>query len=123
MRLYGSLIALVSGIYSAYLSTTGMRMSGSAWFMFLLGIIVLAHGAVLLTPVARRLGIKSGPMMIVYATLMLLNQAWLASTGIDSGMMSGGMRAAMSWNAGMIAIAVLMLASGVIMTTRKEMMK
>ena len=71
--------------------------------------------------------------MVVYSALMLLNQLRLAagetgSTGMG-GMngMEGGMNsadagmAAMGTDAGMVAIAVLMLASGLIMTFRSEM--
>ena len=140
MRLYGASVALVSGGYSLYQATTGMAMSGmgasgSAWFMAALGVVVLVHGAVLLTPAATALGRASGPLMVVYSVLMLVNQAWLATTG-RGGMMNGstmndvsmsdgmqsGMDAAMGADAGMVAIAVLMLASGVIMTQRHEMM-
>jgi hypothetical protein len=78
--------------------------------------------------------------MIAYSVLMLANQAWLASTfgdgmgggGMnDDGMMDGGSMndgmqsgmdaaSAMGADAGMVAIAVLMLASGVIMTRRES---
>ncbi|WP_232700503.1 hypothetical protein [Halobacterium wangiae] len=141
MRLYGASVALVSGGYSLYQATTGMAtsgtgmmgtgMTGSAWFMAALGVVVLVHGAVLLTPAASSLGRASGPLMVVYAVLMLVNQAWLATawgggmTGggtMNDGSMRSGMDAAMGADAGMVAIAVLMLASGVIMTQRKEMM-
>ena len=145
MRLYGASVALVSGGYSLYQATTGMAtsatgmmgtgMTGSAWFMAALGVVVLVHGAVLLTPAATALGRASGPLMVVYSVLMLVNQAWLATTG-RGGMMNGstmndgsmsdgmqsGMDAAMGADAGMVAIAVLMLASGVIMTQRSEML-
>lgn len=126
MRLYGSLIALVSGGYSVYLATTGRGMSASAWLMVVLGVVVLMHGVVLLTPLAVRLGSASGPLMIVYAVLMLLNQAVMASMG-SSGMGDGmnGMNsvaAGMGWDAGMVAIALLMLASGAVMTTRHDVM-
>lgn len=131
-RLYGSAIAIVSGAYSLWLATGGTAMTGSAWLMLLLGVVVLLHGVVLVTPLADSLGSASGPLMIVYAAIMLLNQAWVSARrtwwggtdgsmggpmggmdgpmgGIDGGMMAGP-------NAGMIAVAVLMLVSGVIMT-------
>ncbi len=133
MRLYGATIGIVSGIYSGYLSVSGASMSLDAWFMLGLGAVVLVHGVVLLTPLATRLGSASGPLMVVYSALMLLNQLRLAagetgSTGMG-GMngMEGGMNsadagmAAMGTDAGMVAIAVLMLASGLIMTFRSEM--
>lgn len=128
-RLYGSAIAIVSGAYSLWLATTGTGMTGSAWLMTLLGVIVLLHGVVLLTPLATTLGSASGPLMIAYAVLMLLNQAWMTTGwiggggtgGMDGGM--GGMDPAMVGpDAGMIAIAVLMLASGIIMTVRSGRM-
>jgi hypothetical protein len=134
MRLYGASVALVSGGYSLYQATTGMAMSGmgasgSAWFMAALGVVVLVHGAVLLTPAVAALGRASGPLMVGYAVLMLLNQAWLATAGggmAADGTMNGGMQSgmdtAMGADAGMVAIAVLMLASGVIMTQRSEML-
>lgn len=128
MRLYGSAIALVSGGYSIYLATSGMRTATAAWFMLLLGAVVIVHGVVLVTPLAARLGAASGPLMIGYALLMLLNQAWMAVT--NGGEMGGGMNGmegmnstlgGAGWDAGMVAIALLMLASGIVMTVRREM--
>jgi len=143
-RLYGSAVAVVSGLYSLLVSTFGMRMTASGWVMLLLGVVVLVHGVALLTPLADRLGDASGPLMVVYAVLMLLNQAWMAASdgmlggsGMNGGMGGGmnggmggmggaggmgGMGGAMGWDLGMVALAVLMLASGVIMTTRSEAM-
>jgi hypothetical protein len=126
MRLYGAAIGIVSGIYSGYLSVTAMSMSTGAWFMLALGAIVLVHGIALLTPVADRLGSASGPLMLVYAALMLLNQLRLETGAtMDGGMggMSGGMNAGMASmgaDPGMVAIAVLMLASGLIMTSKTD---
>lgn len=128
MRLYGSSIAVVSGGYSLYLATAGPGMSLAAWFMLLLGLVVLLHGVVLLTPLAARLGRASGPLMVVYAALMLLNQLWMllmdSMDGMNGSMGSGGGMSdmAMGADAGMIAISLLMLASGVIMTARREML-
>lgn len=114
-RLYASAIALISGMYSIGSAIVGgmgmMPMSGSV--MLLVGIVVIAHGLVLLTPLAERLGRASGPLMIVWAAIMLANQL-LAAT------MSGSM--IVSWDAGMIALAVLMLASGLIMSHRRGRM-
>lgn len=134
MQLYGAIIAVVSGSYSLYLVTTGRGMTASGWLMVLLGVIVFLHGVVLLTPLAARLGTASGPLMITYAVVMLLNQARLVAAGGGvmgggdmggmnggAGGMTGGM-GAMGPDAGMVAIALLMLASGVIMTVRREMM-
>lgn len=131
MRLYGASIAIVSGGYSLYQATTGAGMPESAWLMVALGVVVLVHGVVLLTPAASTLGRASGPLMIGYAVLMLVNQAWLTTISdsemADDGMMNDGMQSgmdaasAMGTDAGMVAIAVLMLASGVIMTRRAGM--
>lgn len=122
MRLYGSTIAIVSGGYSVYLSTTGMTMDAPAWFMFGLGIIVILHGLLLLTPPAAWLGAGSGIAMVVYSVLMLGNQGWLRAMEAPPPMMGVMTTGNMSWNPGMIAIAVLMLVSGLIMTIRRQMM-
>jgi len=140
-RQYGAAIALVSGVYSLLSATTGsgMMSSNSGLLMALLGVVVVVHGVVLLTPYADRLGNASGPLMIGYSLVMLLNQAlvgvtgsmnWGMGGGMGSGMnggmdggMSGGMgstmTAGMAWDLGMVALAVLMLFSGVIMTNRR----
>lgn len=143
-RQYGAAIALVSGLYSLLSVTTGngMMSSNSGLLMALLGVIVLVHGVVLLTPYASWLGNASGPLMIGYSLLMLLNQALVGVTGsmdwgmgsgmgsgsgMDGGMgggMSGGMgssmTAGMGWDLGMVALAVLMILSGIIMTQRRD---
>ncbi|MDF9748114.1 hypothetical protein NDI85_20260 [Halomicroarcula sp. S1AR25-4] len=137
-RQYGAAIALVSGVYSLLSATggTGMMGSNSGLLMALLGVVVVVHGVVLLTPYADRLGNASGPLMIGYSLVMLLNQAlvgvtgsvnWGMGSGMGSGMnggMSGGMgssmTAGMGWDLGMVALAVLMLISGVIMTNRRN---
>ncbi len=96
MRLYGGSIAIVSGVYSGYLATTGVGMTTAAWGMLALGLLVLVHGIVLVSPAASALGTASGPLMIGYAVLMLLNQAWMASgAGMETGMseMNDGMMA------------------------------
>ena len=136
IRQYGAAIALVSGIYSLLSATggTGMMRSNSGLLMALLGVIVVVHGVALLTPYADRLGNASGPLMIGYSLVRLLNQAlvgvtgnanWGMGSGMGSGMdggMTGGMgstmTAGMGWDLGMVALAVLMLISGVIMTNR-----
>ncbi|MCL7417612.1 MAG: hypothetical protein M8354_07210 [Halalkalicoccus sp.] len=74
--------------------------------------------------------------MIGYSLVMLLNQVLVGvtgsmnwgmdggmGTGMDSGMnggMGSSMTAGMGWDLGMIALAVLMLFSGVIMTNRLD---
>lgn len=132
-RLYGTVIAFVSGLYSLWSASMASRMVTSGWLMGILGVVVILHGAVLLTGYAERLGDAGGPLMIGYSLLMLLNQALLATgmladgsgMGMDKGMGSsmGGsaMTAGMGWDAGMVALAVLMLASGVIMTRNPSM--
>ncbi|KPN32006.1 hypothetical protein SY89_02763 [Halolamina pelagica] len=127
-RLYGAAIGVVSGGYSLWSASTATAMGTGGWLMALLGVVVLVHGVVLLTDYADRLGDASGPLMIGYSVLMLLNQA-LVGTGMAGGMgsgMNGGMgggsmsgtAGSMGWDAGMVALAVLMLLSGVIMTQR-----
>jgi len=57
--------------------------------------------------------------MVAYALVMLLNQALLGTGIMDdgSGMGMGGsaMTAGMGWDAGMVALAVLMFVSGLVM--------
>jgi hypothetical protein len=136
-RQYGAAIALVSGIYSllSVVAEAGMMQSTGGAFMAMLGVIVVIHGVVLLTPYADRLGSASGPLMIGYSVLMLLNQILVGVTGsmnwgmgggmgtdIDGGMASGmgsNITAGMGWDLGMVALAVLMLVSGIIMTNRR----
>lgn len=119
MRLYGALIAIVSGAYSVYLSMTGTGMTIGAWLMAVLGVIVIVHGIVLLLPAAKVLGAYSGPLMILYALLMLGNQLRMELS--DEGM-NGAMGELAGADPGMVAIAVLMLGSGIIMTARMDMM-
>lgn len=136
-RQYGAAIALVSGIYSLLSTVTGsgMMQSTGGVFMALLGVIVVVHGGVLLTPYADRLGGASGLLMIGYSVLMLLNQALIGVTGSVNWGMGGGMGASMDgrmgsgigsnmtagmgWDLGMVALAVLMLISGIIMTNQR----
>lgn len=128
MRLYGAAIAVVSGGYSLWQATGGPEMVTAAWLMAAIGLVVLVHGVVLLTDVADRLGGLSGPLMIVWAVVMLLIQVLLELEVLESGApdpMGGGMGdpmmgAAMGTDVGMVALAVLMLASGLIMTQRGE---
>lgn len=125
-RLYGGSIAVVSGLYSLFLGTGG-GMAATDWVMVLLGPVVLVHGVALFA-VPGRLGESSGPAMVVYAVVMLLTQAVMASMdgggmGMDGGTgdgMSGGMATA-GVDPGMVAVAVLMLASGIIMWSQASM--
>ncbi|WP_132060709.1 hypothetical protein [Halorussus amylolyticus] len=126
-RLYGAAIAFTSGIYSLWSASMASRMTTGGWLMAVLGVVVVAHGAVLLTDAAARLGDASGPLMVAYAILMLANQALFGTgmvgdgrMGMDSqmnpGMGESTISAGMGWDAGMVALAVLMLVSGVIMS-------
>ena len=117
-RLYASTIAIVSGIYSMAAATTAggmgsMPMADSV--MLIIGVVVLLHGIALLTPVADRFGRASGPLMIVWAGIMLGNQV-LAATVASAPMMGDA-----EWDGGMVAIATLMLASGLIMIRGRDM--
>ncbi|QHS16705.1 hypothetical protein GWK26_05825 [haloarchaeon 3A1-DGR] len=145
-RLYGAAIAVTSGLYSVASATTGSRTGVGGWIMGSLGVVVIAHGVVLLTDAATRIGDVSGPLMVGYAVVMLLLQALygiglLAGRTSGGGMMGGtsgggmmggtsgggmmdgsgmmggsGMTAGMGWDAGMVALALLMLVSGIVMT-------
>lgn len=129
-RLYGAAIAFASGGYSLWSASTATRMGTGGWLMAALGVVVLVHGTVLLTDAGDRLGDTSGPLMIGYSVLMLLNQTLYGTgmvggsamgSGMDGGMgggMNGGMDGAVSgmgWDAGMVVLALLMLFSGVVM--------
>ena len=127
-RLYGAAIGVVSGGYSLWSASMATAMGTSGWLMTLLGVVVLVHGVLLLTDAADRIGDASGPLMIGYSVLMLLNQS-LVGSGMMDGMgmmdgggtmggtgMGGGAMAGMGWDPGMVALATLMLVSGVIMS-------
>ena len=128
-RLYGASIAFTSGLYSLWSASLASRMVTSSWLMAVLGVVVLVHGAVLLTDYADRLGETSGLLMIVYAVVMLLNQALLgtgvmddgSSMGMGGGMDGSSLTAGMGWDAGMVALAALMLLSGLIMSRKTGM--
>jgi hypothetical protein len=110
-RLYGAAIAIVSGAYSVVSATIGMGPMGVGGFvMLVVGIVVLVHGVALLTSAAAVIGRASGPLMIAWAAIMLLNQLLTATL---PGWTMGG---SMSWDGGMVAIALIMLASGLIMS-------
>ena len=101
MRQYGAAIALVSGLYSLISTISGSGMMDS-----ISGLLMIVHSGILLTPYASRLGNTSGPLMISYSLLMLLNQALVGvinnmNWGMDDGMrtsMSGGMSSSMVIN-------------------------
>lgn len=115
-RLYGSAIAIVSGVYSITTALAGgMGPMATGAVMLVVGAVVIVHGVALLTPVAARLGRASGPLMVLWAAIMLGNQVVGATT-------SDSMMGAMAWDGGMVAIAVLMLASGLIMSRGRDRM-
>jgi len=134
-RLFASSIAIVSGLYAISSSAVAMMRAPmmtevsaalgiGGWIMLGVGIMVLGHGIILLTPLAGFLARTSGPLMMLWAGIMLVDQALLAAlpgwgipgSRMDSGM-SSSMTSGMGWDAGMVAIAVLMLASGLIMSS------
>lgn len=111
--LYASAIAIVSGVYSiAAVAGEGMgSMAMSQSIMLIVGAAVLVHGIVLLTPAAASLGRASGPLMVLWTAIMLGNLALAATMAAGS----------MTWDGGMVAIAFLMLTSGLIMTRARSM--
>jgi hypothetical protein len=114
-RLYGASIAIVSGTYSVLSATIGMASSGAGGpVMLVVGVVVLIHGIALLTPAAAAIGRASGPLMIAWAAIMFVNQ-------LLSAVLPGWTMGAMSWDGGMVAIALIMLASGLIMSRRSLM--
>ncbi|WP_096394318.1 hypothetical protein [Halorubrum trapanicum] len=134
-RLYGAAIAFASGGYSLASAAGAARMTASAWLMLGLGLVVVAHGGALLASVDFLSGRASGGLMVAYAVVMLANQTALLTgamgdgamgasamdggmTGTDGTGMAGGdaaMTAAMSWDLGMVTLALLMFVSGAIM--------
>lgn len=128
-RLYAAAIAFVSGVYSLWSATSASRMVTSSWIMGVVGVVVIVHGAVLLTDYANRLGDSSGLLMVVYAAVMLLNQILLGTGTLNDGSGMGmsdsiggsSMTAGMGWDAGMVALALLMLTSGIIMIRGNSM--
>lgn len=130
-RLYGAVIAVTSGIYSLWRASLTSQRTTGMWVMALVGAVVLLHGVILVTRHADRLENTSGPLMIGYGVIMLLNQALLGTgmigpggrsgMGMQSGMGPGQMTGGMGWDVGMVFLAVLMLASGLIMTRNQSM--
>lgn len=132
-RQYGSAIAIVSGVYAIGIPGAALLEMSDAgtmdplgiggWVMLGVGVAALVHGVLLLTPVARGMGAISGPLMLVWSGIMLGNQLltatvpnWgMAGSGMGDGM-DVAMSASMDWDPGMVAIAALMLVSGLIMT-------
>jgi hypothetical protein len=118
-RRYASSIAIVSGLYALWSEWSAMAGSPmmpqadagvgmGTTIMAALGIVVLVHGILLVSPAADRIGLWSGPLMIAWGLLMLANQ------GIGAVMPAWSM-AGVGWDAGMVAVATLMVASGIFM--------
>jgi hypothetical protein len=102
----------------------GTRHGTSGVIKALVGVIVIIHGAILLTEYANRLGSASRPLMILYAGVMLSNEALLGTGMIDGPnnmrMEGSAITTGMGWDAGMVALAVLMLESGVFMSGGRQ---
>lgn len=124
-RLYGAAIGLTLGGYSLYAATTG-RMTAAAWVVALAGAVTALHGVALLTPIAGHLGGASGPLMLLYALVMLGNQivVWMTTSLLAEGAMRayevGPEPALTGVDEGMVALTLLMLVSGVITTVRGD---
>ena len=129
-RLYGAAIAFASGGYSLASAAGATQMTAGAWLMLGLGVVVVAHGGALLASVDSLSERASGGLMIAYALVMVANQVALLTgmtggsamgggmAGTDGTGMGGGdaaMTAGMSWDLGMVTLALLMFVSGAIM--------
>jgi hypothetical protein len=120
-RLYGAAIGLALGSYSLYASTTG-RMTLAAWVVALAGGVAVLHGLTLLTSLAGHLGDASGPLMLLYAMVLLGNQiiVWMTTPLLATGRVQdlGPEPALMGVDEGMVVLTLLMFASGLITTMR-----
>ncbi|MFB6105266.1 MAG: hypothetical protein ABEJ57_09365 [Halobacteriaceae archaeon] len=114
-RLYGATIAIVAGSYSLWQASMGPSLTVAGWAMLFIGAVVIAHGLVLVIAEPGRLAARSGPLMMGYAVVMLGIQAVRAMdmAGGDPGM--GADPSVAGADLGMVALAVLMFASGAIM--------
>ena len=111
----------MSGTYSivASFAADTMQMSLAATVMLVVGLAAVAHGVLLLAPAAANIGAWSGPAMLLWAAIMLGNQL-LAAT-VPEWASGGPMMGGEEWDGGMVAVATLMLVSGLIMTRRRGM--
>ncbi|MFW6153066.1 MAG: hypothetical protein ACOC42_01765 [Halobacteriota archaeon] len=116
-RLYGAAIAIVSGAYSLWSASMAAGFDVNAWLMLVLGAVVVIHGVLMLTQFADRLNSISGPLMVGYALIMLAHQALLGlgMMGTEGGTAMEPARTTMAFDGGMVALAALMLVSGVLM--------
>lgn len=135
IRLYGGAIGVVSGLYAILMAgaelvdvagTDFMEVLGiGGWVMLAVGLAALIHGILLFTPVAAGMSGVSGPLMLLWATVMVGNQVLMATVG-DWGMAGSGMgmegadSSSMEWDPGMVAVGVLMFISGLIMIGRRS---
>lgn len=135
IRLYGGAIGVVSGLYAILMpggelvdmaGTDSMEALGiGGWVMLAVGVAALIHGILLFTPVAAGMGGVSGPLMLLWATVMVGNQVLVATVAnwgmAGSGMgMDGAMSSSRGWDPGMVAIGILMFISGLIMIGRRS---
>jgi hypothetical protein len=122
-RLYGAAIGLAMGGYSLAAATTG-QMTAAAWVVALAGAVATLHGLALLTPIAGHLGSASGPLMLLYALVMLGNQVlvWMTTSLLAESAMRvhdiGPEPALTGVDEGLVALTLLMFASGLITTVR-----
>lgn len=137
IRLYGGAIGVVSGLYAILVPgvelldmagvDSGATLSVGGWVMLAVGVAALIHGILLFTPLAADIGRISGPLMLVWATIMVGNQAlvatvtgWgMAGSGMGGGM-DGAMSSSMGWDPGMVTVGILMFVSGLIMIGRRS---
>jgi hypothetical protein len=130
-RLYGAVIAVTSGIYSLWSASVAPQLTTGMIVMALVGVVVLVHGIVLVTALADQLANTSGPLMIGYSVIMILNQTLLGTgvlgmsggsgMGMQEGMGPSQMTSGMGVDAGLVFLAVIMLASCIIMTRQQSM--
>lgn len=136
IRLYGGAIGVVSGLYAILIpgaelldmadADSSGALSVGGWAMLAVGVAALIHGILLFTPLVADMSGISGPLMLVWATIMVGNQALVATVadwgmaGSGMGGMDGAMSSSMGWDPGMVAIGILMFISGLIMIGRRS---
>ena len=124
-RWYGGLVAVVAGIYAIAMAAWGPGMSYADWFLLVVGGVVFGHGVALVGGFSRRLDATSGALLVGYALVLVLSQAWLGVRD-DSPLQQGTLSSpsvhrelgwsTLPWDPGLVALAIVLLGSGVIMT-------